>query len=101
MKFKTHSSLTVDQWRKEVTTSIPGTATILLTDAAIMAARLTKKQSKLIPTIGGFAAMAAVNAAGVGLIALDGPAPVLDIFGMALLAIPEPVVFAWGYDLFD
>ena len=101
MKFKTHGALTVDQWRKEVSTSLQGTAAIIFSDAAIMAASKTKKGSKLIPTIGGFAAMAAVNAAGVGLIALDGPAPVLDIFGMALLAIPEPVVFAWGYDLFD
>jgi len=101
MKFKTHGALSVDQWRKEVSTSIPGTAALILSDAAVMAASKTKKDSKLIPTLGGFAAVAAVNAAGVGLIALDGPAPVLDIFGMALLAIPDPVVFAWGYDIFD
>ena len=101
MKIKTHGNLTVDQWRKEVAHSYSNTGQLILMDAAISAASRTKKTSKLIPTIGGFAAMAAVNAAGVALIALDGPAPVLDMFGLALLAIPEPVVFAWGYDLFD
>ncbi len=101
MKYKTHGLLTVDQWRKEVSTSIPGTANIILTNAAVLSAQRTTKKSKLIPTMAGFAAVASVNAAGVGLIALDGPAPILDPLGMGLLAIPDSVVFAFGYGLFD
>jgi hypothetical protein len=102
MKYETHGHLTVDSWRQliifnEVNTKIPLTKAIQETVKQVR----SPGESKLIPTMAGFAAVASVYAAVPVLVAADGPLPFGDVIAVGLLAIPDAAIFAFGYSLFD
>jgi hypothetical protein len=103
MKYSTHGHLTVDTWR-QLTSSfqmenlqIPFERAFKETVKQVD----TREESKLIPTIAGFAAVAAVYAAVPVLVAADGPLPFGDLIAVGLLAIPDAMIFTFGYNLFD
>lgn len=102
MKYETHGNLTIDSWRQlikfnDVNSKIPMTKAIQETVKQVS----KRKESKLIPTMAGFASVAAVYAAAPVLVASDGPLPFGDAIAVALLAIPDAAIFAFGYGLFD
>ena len=102
MKYNTHGSLTVDSWRQlikfnDVNSKIPMTKAIQETVKQYQ----KRSESELIPTIAGFATVAAVYAAVPVLVVADGPLPFGDLIAAGLLAIPDAAIFAFGYSLFD
>jgi hypothetical protein len=102
MKYSTHGHLTVDLWRQlttpfEMNSQTPFEMAFKETVKQVDA----REESKLIPTIAGFVAVAAVYAAVPILVASDGPLPFGDVIAIGLLAIPDAVIFAIAYNLFD
>ena len=102
MQYSTHGHLTVDSWRQlisfnDVNMKNPRDKAIKETVKQVLA----PGESKLIPTVAGFAAVAAVYAAVPVLVAADGPLPFGDAIAVGLLAIPDSAIFAFGYSLFD
>ncbi len=102
MNYETHGKLTIDSWRQlikfnDVNSKIPMTKAVQETVKQLS----KRKESKLIPTIAGFASVAAVYSAVPVLVAADGPLPFLDVIAVGLLAIPDAAIFAFGYGLFD
>jgi len=102
MKYPSHGNLTVDTWRQatkfnEINAKIPLTRAVQETVKQLQ----SSGESKLIPTIAGFAAVASVYAAVPVLVAADGPLPFGDVIAVGLLAIPDAAIFAFGYSLFD
>jgi len=102
MKYPSHGHLIVDDWRQlttltEVNMKIPLTKAVEETVKQIR----SPGESKLIPTMAGFATVAAVYAAVPVLVAADGPLPFGDVIAVGLLAIPDAALFGFGYALFD
>ena len=102
MKYETHGHLTIDTWRQlikfnDVNSKIPMTKAVQETVKQMS----KRKESKLIPTMAGFASVAAVYAAVPALVVSDGPLPFGDAIAVGLLAIPDAAIFAFGYGLFD
>ena len=102
MKYPTHGNLSIDQWRQmsqefEFATTIPIVRAFESTANSLS----SRKESKLIPTMAGFAAVAGVYAAVPALVVVDGPLPFGDAIAVGLLAIPDAAIFAFGYSLFD
>jgi hypothetical protein len=102
MKYSTHGHLTVDLWRQlttpfEMDTQTPFQRAFKETVKQVEA----REESKLIPTIAGFVAVAGVYAAAGILIVGDGPLPFGDVIAVGLLAIPDALIFAFGYSLAD
>ena len=102
MKYSSHGHLTVDTWRQLVNTyeidmQTPFTKAIQETVKQVS----NRPESKMIPTIAGFAAVGAVYAAAGILVVGDGPLPMGDAVAAGLLLIPDAAIFAFGYSLFD
>jgi len=101
MKYSTHGSLTLDQWRSNVFGAI-NTDEIIRRSVRTSVKEITRrKESKIIPTIAGFAAVGTVYTAAAVLAVADGPLPFGDAIAVGLLAIPDAAIFAFGYELFD
>lgn len=98
MKYSTHANLTVDLWRQAVE-FVPEGMKTPLTRAIETTASEIEDESRLIPTIGGFVAVAAVYAVVPVLVVADGPLLFGDAIAAGLLAIPDPVIFAFGYNV--
>ncbi len=102
MKFSTHGNLSIDQWREQNVIDSSNTTLPLLMALKETVKQVSKrKESKLIPTMAGFATVAAVYAAVPVLVVADGPLPFGDVIAIGLLAIPDAAIFAFGYGLFD
>jgi len=102
MKYSSHGNLTVDSWRQlikfnDVNSKIPMTKAVQETVKQIR----SPGESKMIPTMAGFVAVASVYAAVPVLVVADGPLPFGDVIAVGLLAIPDAAIFAFGYGLFD
>jgi len=101
MFHSSHGNLNVDTWRSSTTEIILDNYSSIESLVLKESHMLVRGDSELIPTIAGFAAVATVYAVAGALAVADGPLPFGDAIAVGLLAIPDPVIFAFGYSLFD
>ena len=101
MKYSTHGNVTVDEWRSNVFGAIKTDEIIRRTVKSSVKEITRRKESKLIPSIAGFVAVGTVYTAAAVLAVADGPLPFGDAIAVGLLAIPDAMIFAFGYGLFD
>jgi len=102
MKYSSHGRLSVDQWRQLISfNDVNMKKPIEKAVQATVKDAMKRKESKLIPSIAGFAAVAGVYAIVPALVVADGPLPFGDAIAVGLLAIPDYAIYAFGYSLFD
>jgi len=101
MKYLTHGNLTVDEWRRTSFRMLMDNQDVIESLVRVNASSLAAGDTDIIPTIAGFAAVGTVYAVAGALAVADGPLPFGDAIAVGLLAIPDSVIFAFGYSLFD
>jgi len=101
MKYGTHGNLTVDAWRQDIFREVNMTPIIHRSVKTTVKEIIRRKESKILPTIAGFAAVGTVYTAAAVLAVADGPLPFGDAIAVGLLAIPDAAIYAFGYELFD
>jgi len=101
MFYSDYGNFSVDSWREEVSSSLVLNSSSIAIAIARASGKQVKKDSKLVPTIAGFVAVGAVYTAATALVLVDGPLPFGDAIAAGLIAIPDAVIFHWGYSLFD
>jgi len=101
MKYPTHGELTVDHWRSSAFRLIQDNYDVIDSLVRTKSFDVASGDAELIPTIAGFAAVGTVYAISGALVVADGPLPFGDAIAAGLLAIPDSVIFAFGYQLFD